>query len=162
MVTKLRVKLRPHWFQLLLNEAFGAEYVRADVRFSLQSKTTKKPTGEIRWEPIVPEDPCKLELKKRYESKLIKEAFKWSPVKRYYKKFRGRKTEELKMKIELFLRDCPDLDGFADEVPFVLIFTLRDTKRQSPVYDEVTSKLHSLNVITEGIQLKRRAKEMAR
>lgn len=145
-----------------LNEAFGAEYVRADVRFSLQSKTTKKSTDEIRWKPIVPEDPCKLELKKRYESNLIKEAFKWASVKRYYKNFRGKKTEELKMKIELFLRDGPDLDDFTDEVPFVLIFTLRDTKRQSPVYDGVISKLHSLNIRTEGIQLRGRAREMVR
>lgn len=144
-----------------LNEVFGAEYVRADVRFSLQSKTTKK-SGEEKWVPIVPEDPCKWELRRRYESNLIKEAFKWAPVKRYYAKFRGKKSEGLRMRIRLFLRDGLDMDNFTGEVPFTLILTLRDPERKFPVYDEVTSKLRSLNVITEGIQLRGRAREILR
>lgn len=143
-----------------LNEAFGAEYVRADVRFSLQSKTTKK-SGKERWEGIVPEDPCKWELRRRYESNLIKEAFKWAPVKRYRKEFpRGKKSEGLRIRIELFLRDGVDMDNFKSDVDFVLILAIGDPKRKAPVYNEVTSRLRSHGVITEGIRLRGRAREI--
>lgn len=142
-----------------LNEAFGAEYVRADVRFSLQSRT-RKSTGEEKWEGIVPEDPCKWELRRRYESNLIREAFKWAPVKRYCKRFRGKRSEELRMKIELFLRDGLDMDRFKGDVDFALILTVGDPERRVPVYDEVTSRLLSLGIITEGIQIRGRAREM--
>lgn len=141
-----------------LNEAFGAEYIRADVRFSLLSKTIDS-AGKEKWESIVPEDPCRWELRKRYESVLIKEAFKWSPVKKYCAKFRDKKSEKLKMKIELFLRDGLDMDNFNDNVAFALILTIRDPKERTPIYDEVTLGLHSLGIITDGIRIRGRARE---
>ncbi|MGD2249017.1 MAG: S8 family peptidase [Candidatus Methanofastidiosia archaeon] len=145
-----------------LDNAFGAEYVRADVKFSLQSKKTKE-SGEENWKGIIPEDPCKLELKKRYESELIKEAFKWSPVKKYYKRIpRGITSEELKIKIDLFLRDGLDMKNFSGEIPFALILTIRDFEERLPIYDEVVSTLRSLNIITEGIGLRGRVREMVR
>ncbi len=143
-----------------LNEAFGAEYIRADVRFSLQCKTKEK-LGKEKWIPIVPEDPCKWELRRRYESNLIKEAFKWASVKRYYNEFpRGRKCEGLRVRIKLFLRDGVDMDNYREDVDFALILTIRDPKREIPIYNEVTSRLRSLGVITEGIRLRGRAREM--
>ncbi len=140
-----------------LNEAFGAEYVRADVRFSLLSGTTNN--GRKEWKGIVPEDPCRWELRRRYENNLIKEAFKWSPVKKYYARFRGKKFEELKIKIELFLRDGQDMDTFRRNVDFALIVTVGDPGRRTPVYDEVTSGLHSLGITTDEIRIRGRARE---
>lgn len=145
-----------------LDDAFGAEYVRADVRFSLQSKKTKE-SGKEKWKGIVPEDPYKLELKKRYESELIKEAFKWSPVKKYYKRIpRGITSEDLKIKIDLFLRDGVDMKNFNGEVPFALILTIRDFEERLHIYDEVVSNLRSLNILAEGIKLRGRVREMVR
>ena len=140
-----------------LHEAFGAEYVRADVRFSLQSKNQRS-LGEENWISILPEAPNRDGLKKCYESNLIKEAFKWSPVKRYYHKFRGRKAEELRISIKLFLRDGPDINNLGN-IDFALILTLRDPEEKALIYNEVTSRLRSHGIVTEGIELRGRLKE---
>ncbi|MBU7023534.1 MAG: hypothetical protein HXS40_05145, partial [Theionarchaea archaeon] len=140
-----------------LNEAFGAEYVRADVRFSLLSRTINR--GEEKWKGVVPEDPYRLQLKRRYESKLIREAFKWSPVKKYYAKFNAKESLELKIRTELFLREGLDMDTFMSGIDFALIVTVRDPEKNSPVYDETIIGLHSLGIITEGIRLKGRIRE---
>lgn len=145
---------RPH-----LDEAFGAEYIRADVRFSLLSRTITK--GEEKWKGIVPEDPCRLQLRRRHESKLIREAFKWSPVKRYCAKFNAKESLESKIRIELFLREGPDMDTFAGSIDFALILTVRDPEKRSPVYDEIVHGLHSLGVMTDEIRLKGRIRERA-
>jgi serine protease AprX len=145
-----------------LDNAFGAEYVRADVKFSLQSKKTKE-SGEENWKGLIPEDPCKLKLKKRYESELIKDAFKWSPVKKYYKRIpRGITSEELKIKIDLFLRDGLDMKNFSGEIPFALILTIRDFEKRFPIYNEVVLNLGSLGIRTEEIGLRGRVREMVR
>jgi hypothetical protein len=144
-----------------LNGNFGAEYIRADVRFSLQSKKTKK-SGEEVWEGIVPEDPCSLEVRKRYESSLIRQAFKWATVKRYYKKLRGQKSEGQKVKIGLFLRDGPDMYTFEKNIKFALILTLRDPARVAPVYNDITSRVRARGLLTEEIRIRGRAREMVR
>ena len=82
-------------------------------------------------------------------------------MKRYRKEFpRGKKSEGLRIRIELFLRDGVDMDNFKSDVDFVLILAIGDPRRKAPVYNEVTSRLRSHGVITEGIRLRGRAREM--
>jgi len=144
-----------------LNEVFGAEYIRANVKFSLQSKITRDSKEE--WKSIIQENPQKVTIEDSEGNKLINEFLKWIPIKKYYAKIpRGKKSEELRIKITAHLRDGPDMEDFGDEIPFVLILTLKDHEMKLPIYDEVVSNLRSLGIITEGIRLKGRIREIIR
>ncbi len=133
-----------------LDSDFGCEYIRANISASLGAKTFDRSKNKYKFVSKLKEDP---ELKSGlYEEELIKNGYKWKPVKRYSKSFIGIKTDEWRIHVSLLLRD----EVFLDTTPlkFALIFTISDPEGIAPVYDEVVLGLENENVITNPIQLR--------
>lgn len=132
-----------------LDSSYGSEYVRVNVRASLQSKKIK-PNGEEDWKLQLQETPDMPEA--QYERTLIENGFKWKTIKKYERNLsRGVKTSDWRIRIYIQLRDGIKLDQ--KPVKFALVFTLSDPKGKAPVYDEVVLGLRNRNVISDPIQI---------
>ncbi|NOR48378.1 MAG: S8 family serine peptidase [Methanosarcinaceae archaeon] len=133
-----------------LDSNFGSEYIRANITASLGAKTFDKKKNEYKFTSKLKENP-KLEAG-LYEDELIKNGYKWKPIKKYEGNFRGIKTDEWKIRVSMLLRDGISLD--VAPLKFALIFTLSDPKGLTPVYDEVVRGLENENVITNPLKLR--------
>ena len=143
-----------------LNASYGSEYVRANVSAALQAGNLSK-NGRIKYLGKIDENPSSGKLSRYYyEKELIKNGYKWKPIKRYERDLKGVKAEEWRIKVSLLLRAGLKLGLIP--IKFVLIFTLTDPEGVAPVYDEVTVGLRNSNVITTPIQLRETVQEKAK
>ena len=133
-----------------LDSNFGSEYIRANITASLGAKTFLKAKNKYVFMSKLKENP-KFEGG-IYEEKLIKNGYKWKPIKKYEGSFRGIKTDEWRIHVSMLLRDEISLD--TAPLKFALIFTLSDPKGLTPVYDEVVLGLENVNVITNPLKLR--------
>lgn len=131
-----------------LDPSYGSEYIRVNVRASLQCKKVK-PNGEEEWKTQLKETPNIPEA--QYEKTLI-EGFKWKTIKKYERNLsQGIETTDWRIRVYIQLRDGIKLNQ--KPVKFALVFTLSDPEGKAPVYDEVVLGLRNKNVITEPIQI---------
>lgn len=133
-----------------LDSNFGSEYIRANITATLGAKTFDNKKNEYKFISKLKENP-KLEAG-LYEEELIKNGYKWKPIKKYEGNFRGIKTDEWRIRVSMLLRDGISLD--IAPLKFALIFTLSDPEGLTPVYDEVVIGLENENVITNPLKLR--------
>lgn len=133
--------------ELPLDASYGSEYIRASLSASLQSMNKK---GEYKGR--LQENPKSDNFEDLYEKSLIKDGYKWKPIKRYEGTFKQIVAEDWRIKVMLLLRDGMFLNH--NPIKFSLIVTLSDPDCNSDIYDEVVVGLRNINVLTNPIQLR--------
>jgi hypothetical protein len=133
-----------------LDSDFGSEYIRGNVSASLRSLNSI--SG--RWTRRVTEYPTDFDPIDYYESELVKNGYKWKPIKRYEKDLKRVKADEWEIEVKLLLRSNFDLNG--KSVKFALVFTLSDPDNTAPVYNEVVLGLQQRGIVSDPIQIRSR------
>ena len=109
--------------------------------------------GELVWSSReIFENPSTNDLSKLYEKEKIKNGFKWKPIKKYERTLKRLKAEDWMIRVRLLLRDGFELG--TESIKFALIFTISDSNKKAPVYNEVVNSLRQRNVFTNEIQIK--------
>ncbi len=121
-------------YQPHLNPNLGSEYCRSNVDIKLRSqvddeyKTITKGCASN-----------ELEFEEKWEKKLMMKELKWSPIKQVeFNSPRGSKGTK-KVSLELF----PTWRQISEkqEIPFAIVVTIRDPKKQASVYKDVSRLL---------------------
>ena len=140
---KLTLVSRP-----LLDSNFGDELVRENITAYLRAGTadgTKQGLMKFVFSDVDDDEPAD-------EENLIKDAFKWNPIKVSYAKLRRRKIiGDVFLEIEYLSREgmSPNYDG----VPFAAILTISDPKDEAPVNTEMKATMLALGVQLSDIQV---------
>lgn len=142
-----------------LDANYGSEYIRGNVEVRFQSFSGHGKAGKEQWKDRIDEYPNKEGFESFFESKLVKNGYKWKPIKRFETEFTRIKALDWRIKVSLLLRDGTVLSN--KPVKFALIFSLEDPKNIAPVYDEVVLELPNKGLITTPIVLKSRIREKA-
>lgn len=140
---KLTLVSRP-----MLDDVFGEELVRENVTAYLRAGTVdgkKKGLMKFAFSGIDEDEPAE-------EENLIKDSFKWNPIKVSYAKLLRKKiVGDVFLEIEYLSREGmgPNYDG----VPFAAILTISDPKGEAPVNREMKVAMHDLGVQLSDIQV---------
>lgn len=79
-----------------------------------------------------------------FETDLVKNGDKWSPVKVYKKRFpRGVDIKDWRLRVSVMDRDGYEAQGVL--IPFSIILTLRDIDKEKPVYNEMSQLMDQYN-----------------
>lgn len=140
---KLTLVSRP-----LLDDSFGEELVRENITAYLRAGTAdgkKKGLMRFMFSDVNEEEPAE-------EENLIKDAFKWNPVKVSHANLKHKKIDgDVFLEIEYLSREglAPNFDG----VPFAAILTISDPKGEAPVNREMKAALQAIGVQLSDIQV---------
>lgn len=134
-----------------LDARFGAEFVRINLEGALQQWNPEKGDNggwEGRMKPVYyPKSSPAFPL----ENERIEHGLKWSPVKAYQMNARGvGKSSDWRLSVKYLTRAGEEMP--ADGVPFTAILTIRDPKKESPVFTEMRQSLNALSVRLEDIR----------
>lgn len=134
-----------------LDEKYGSEYIRANVEVALQTKHTDD-DGTEHWTGLISDELYyEGQLTELYEEERIKQGYKWKPIKRVEKQFMGKSIDELRINVNLLLRD--GIDTGIIPVTFALVVTISDPEGSAPVYNDVMLGLRDKNVITDPVEI---------
>lgn len=139
---KLTLVSRP-----FLDGVFGEELVRENITAYLRAGTAngqKKGLMKFAFSDIDDDKPAE-------EENLIKDSFKWSPVKVSYAKLQRKKiVGDVFLEIEYLSREGmgPNYDG----VPFAVILTISDPNGDAPVNREMKLAMQDVGVQLSDIQ----------
>ncbi|NRB65675.1 MAG: S8 family peptidase, partial [Saprospiraceae bacterium] len=93
-----------------------------------------------------------------FESDLVKNGDKWSPIKVYKKRFpNGVDIKDWKLRVSVMDREGYEAQGVL--IPFSIVLTVRDLDKEQPVYNEMSQLMDQYNwevsdlVIDNQIQL---------
>jgi serine protease AprX len=79
-----------------------------------------------------------------FESDLVKNGDKWSPIKVYKKRFPdGVNIENWKLRVSVMDREGYEAQGVL--IPFSIVLTLRDIDKEQPVYNEMSILMDQYN-----------------
>ncbi|TCK09080.1 S8 family peptidase [Marinobacterium mangrovicola] len=79
-----------------------------------------------------------------YESELVKNGDKWSPIKVYQKRFpNGINIEHWKLRVSILDREGIEVEGV--QIPFTILLTIRDIDKEKPVYNEMAQLMDAYN-----------------
>lgn len=135
-----------------LDERYGKEYCRTNIEVSFGTYSYNA-GGEIDYKGQVP-----LETKwdEKFEAARVKNGFKWSPVKSYYKKFaRGiQLADGWKLRIDM----SPRNGMYVPSQEFVLIITIRDPNGND-IYSEIATGLRERGYITNNLETRYQARQ---
>ena len=140
---KLTLVSRP-----LLDGVFGEELVRENITAYLRAGTAdgkKKGLMKFVFSDIDDDEPAE-------EENLIKDAFKWNPIKVSHAKLVRKKIiGDVFLEIEYLSREGmgPNYDG----VPFAAILTISDPKGEAPVNREMKVVMQDLGIQLSDIQV---------
>ena len=140
---KLTLVSRP-----LLDSNFGDELVRENITAYLRAGTVdgkKKGLMKFVFSDVDDDEPAD-------EENLIKDAFKWNPIKVSHAKLTRRKIiGDVFLEIEYLAREgmAPNYDG----VPFAAILTISDPKGEAAVNTEMKATMQALGVQLSDIQV---------
>lgn len=137
-----------------LSEEGGYDYCRANVEVSLGSFDPANPGEEASHSKLVsfhPKDYSQLG-----ERHLIEQGFKWSPVKVFQDEFRGRAADQVRLRVQLYMRDR-NFDAITQSV--AIIATLYDPGKTLPVYDQTIQVLQATGWQTIPIELRQEIRE---
>lgn len=137
-----------------LSEEGGYDYCRANVEVSLGSFDPANPGEEASHSKLVsfhPKDYSQLG-----ERHLIEQGFKWSPVKVFQDEFRGRAADQVRLRVQLYMRDR-NFDAITQSV--AIIATLYDPGKTLPVYDQTVQVLQATGWQTIPIELRQEIRE---
>jgi len=138
-----------------LDASFGAEYCRTNVDVSLGTYDIGK-NNKPRHRKQIPPEPK--DASRMWESELVEHGFKWAPVKVYRRNMKRVQGENWRLKVTVYNRS-----GFESKEPqqFALVITIRDPKKQQPVYDEVVTKMQNIGWSTIDLQIHERVRTRA-
>lgn len=137
----------------LLDSSFGEELVRENITAYLRAGTLngkKKGLMKFMFSDIDDDMPAE-------EESLIKDAFKWNPVKVSHAKLTRKKIiGDVFLEIEYLSRGgvAPNFDG----VPFAVILTISDPKGEAPVNKEMKAAMQAIGVQLSDIQVATRVR----
>lgn len=140
---KLTLVSRP-----LLDGVFGEELVRENITAYLRAGAAngrKKGLMKFVFSDVDDDEPAE-------EENLIKDSFKWNPIKVSYAKLSRKKiVGDVFLEIEYLSREGmgPNYDG----VPFAAILTISDPKGEAPVNREMKVAMQDLGVQLSDIQV---------
>ena len=145
---KLTLVSRP-----LLDGSFGEELVRENITAFLRAGTPngkKKGFLKCEFSNVGDEEPT-------VEENLIKDAFKWNPVKVSYAKLTRKKIiGDVYLEIEYLSRE--GMTSNFDGVPFAAILTISDPNREAPVNTEMKAAMQAIGVQLSDIQVASRVR----
>lgn len=140
---KLTLVSRP-----FLDGVFGEELVRENITAYLRAGAAngkKKGLMKFAFSDIDDDEPAE-------EENLIKDSFKWSPIKVSYANLQRKKiVGDVFLEIEYLSREGmkPNYDG----VPFAAILTISDPKGEAPVNREMKLAMQDVGVQLSDIQI---------
>jgi hypothetical protein len=140
---KLTLVSRP-----ILDDSFGEEMVRENITAYLRAGTAdgrKKGLMKFVFTDVSDEEPAE-------EENLIKDAFKWNPVKVSHATLKRKKIDgDVFLEIEYLSRE--GLPSNFDGVPFAAILTISDPKGEAQVNRDMKAALQSIGVQLSDIQV---------
>lgn len=93
----------------------------------------------------------------QYESELVKNGDKWSPIKVYHKRFpQGTNIENWKLRVSVLDREGIEAQGV--QIPFTILLTIRDIDKEKPVYNEMTQLMNAYNWEVSDLAIEQRLK----
>jgi hypothetical protein len=119
---------------------YGIEYCRSNVTASLGTIDRDPKTGKDKFTPQLSTAPK--EATRGYEQALVKEGYKWSPLKLYHRPFEAGPTgKRWRLHMETLHRS-----GFHPQKaqPVILLVTIRDPNNKAPVYDAMVQEMERL------------------
>ncbi|MBB1320575.1 S8 family peptidase [Shewanella sp. SR43-8] len=121
-------------YQPELDPQKAFEYCQMDVKVGFGKVIGEKFTSQV---------PVQNELY-LFESDLVKNGDKWSPVKVYKNRFpKGADIKDWKLRVSVMDRDGYEAEGVL--IPFSIILTIRDIDKQQPVYNEMAMLMDQYN-----------------
>lgn len=132
-----------------LDKNYGSEYCRTNIDISFGTYDENgKFSGKV---------PIEKSWDERTESELVKNGYKWSPVKSYYKKFVGGTNQKSGWKLRVDLTPRLGLENVEQE--FVLVVTIKDPDNND-IYSELINELelrgYSTNDLRTSNQIQQR------
>ncbi len=135
-----------------IDKNYGIEYCRSNLNISLGTTKIDTKTGEETYHREVL--PIPKIITDGYESEMVKQCYKWSPLKLYYRKIKRvsaatpwRLTYDLMHRKEF-------LDHSQQEA--VLLITIRDPLGEAAVYDELVQEMNRLGWGAHDLQIRSR------
>ncbi|WP_222537023.1 S8 family peptidase [Pedobacter polysacchareus] len=127
---------------------YGAEFVRVNIEASLRQQ---QKDGNYKGQLKAIYTPEGADISK-YEKDQIEHGFKWSPVKVYEKAFpKGvGPTTDWRLEVEYLTRDGVVLP--VSGVPFTVILTISDPKKEAPVFNDMRQMLQTIGAQAVDIQ----------
>jgi len=138
-----------------MDRRYGVEYCRRNVTASLG--TVKEESADEDESHQIQVKPVPRDIGQAWEKDLVKNGFKWSPVKFYHREFeRGPVNKVWQLKLDLLERSGfppgPDQD-------VALFITIRDPNGVAAVYDELVQEMSKLHWITQDLPIRSRQRQ---
>lgn len=117
-----------------LNARYGSEYCRSNLEVRIRTRI------EDSYQKITNGSKTDVDFDAKWERDRITSESKWSNIKQVeFKSPKGRKGTN-----ELILEVLPSWRNIDEKrkVPFIIVLTIRDPKRELPIYNEVTQQLN--------------------
>jgi len=157
-----RVGLRAELFMTLAYDPatdarFGIEYCRTNVTASLGIIGKNKEGKKVLRNQLqaIPKD-----LTKGYEDALVKDGFKWSPLKLYYRKFDSGPIRK-KWRLHLGVLGRANYQ-FHEPQKVVLIVTIRDPANLAFVYNAIVQEMERLSWGAQNLRIASRERHKPR
>lgn len=138
------------------------EAQRVQLEAHLHQEKISPQTGEIEWESQLTADGSKIpQGMNKTERYLLMTGTKWSPIKRYYANMTQGRGDSSNWKLSL---DSLTRAGAAypqNGVPFAIIMTISDQKRNTPIHDSVRNTLLNQGLSIADIMVAHRIRPRA-
>ncbi|GHU66314.1 hypothetical protein FACS189447_06910 [Spirochaetia bacterium] len=136
----------------LLDQRFGKEYCRVNIDASFGTykfKTDGKPS----YKGCVPPETT---WDEKYEEVRIKNGFKWSPIKSYYRKIKNgvEIANGWKIRIDMTVRNMLNISP----QEFVLIITIK-AQEGNDIYSEIVNGLRERGYITPNLETRQQIRQ---
>ncbi|MFQ7001556.1 MAG: S8 family peptidase, partial [Clostridium sp.] len=135
----------------IVDSRYGKEYCRTNIDVSFG--TYKVLDGKIKFTGKVPLEVSWDEMNEEYR---VKNGFKWSPIKSYYRNFKKGISVEDGWKIRIDMRPRNGLEVSSQE--FVLIVTIKDPNGND-IYSEIINGLRERGYITNNLEIKQQIRQ---
>lgn len=128
-----------------LDSRYGSEYCRTNIDVSFGTYDILN-DGKLDFKGEVPIDA---RWDQKFEQERVKNGFKWSPIKSFYRKMSKGIQEKDGWKLRINLTPRNDLDFV--EQDFVLIVTIK-TDEETDIYSEMVRELRQQGHITNNLE----------
>jgi hypothetical protein len=136
------------------------EAQRVQLEAHLHQEEVDPDSGEISWQSQLKQDGCGVpQGKNKTERYLLMAGLKWSPIKRYAANMpQGRgASSNWRLSLESLTRAGAH---YPDEgVPFALVMTIADPKRDTPIHDAVRNTLQAQGLTLADITVAHRVRQ---
>lgn len=134
-----------------LDAQFGQEYCRTNIGVTLGTyiQEIDDETGEIKQVKDSYKGRVPLEKKwdEKFESAQVKSGFKWSPIKTYFGRLKGIRSNPWKLKVEVLSRQKDeDINQ-----KFYLVVTIEDRSKEHDIYTEIINQLRAYGYVTNDL-----------